>query len=146
MRQQKIASTPNGSALGLTWRTIAVRLASENANIQVQLRAKLRQVQQSRARFVEAAEKERRRFRARSSRWGPTATRHKHLATLALACILAGESEERYEVIAFGHRPVFQPEPHSRPDLSQLALELSGDARVAHKAVVKVHGIKIARA
>jgi signal transduction histidine kinase len=39
-----------------------VRLAVENANLQVQLRAQLEEVQQSRARLVEAADSERRRL------------------------------------------------------------------------------------
>ena len=42
--------------------TVAVRLAIENARLQVQLRAQLDEVRQSRARLVEAADAERRRL------------------------------------------------------------------------------------
>jgi len=44
------------------WRAIAVQLALENARLQAQLRAQLDQVRQSRARIIEAADKERRRL------------------------------------------------------------------------------------
>jgi hypothetical protein len=42
--------------------TLAVRLALENARLQVHLRAQLDEVQQSRTRLVEAADSERRRL------------------------------------------------------------------------------------
>ncbi len=47
---------------GAHWRAIVVRLALENARLQVQVRGQLDEVRQSRARLVEASDSERRRL------------------------------------------------------------------------------------